>query len=157
MKTAIIYTSYHRKNTVKLADTFTAAFDADVFPLLTNAATPDTAEYDLLGIGSGVYKWKFHEKLLLWISNLPEGEGRPVFLFSTSAFNNAKFHDEPKKLLEDKGYEVIGDFHCKGSSHFLPAFLLGGMAKDRPNASDLEAANRFADRIRQRMEHRKPL
>ncbi|PKP57130.1 MAG: flavodoxin, partial [Candidatus Altiarchaeales archaeon HGW-Altiarchaeales-2] len=63
MKTLIIYTSIHHKNTEKIAKKMANILEAKLL-------TPDEAdtntfkEYDLIGFGSGIYHRKFHENLL---------------------------------------------------------------------------------------------
>lgn len=151
MKAAVVYASYHKKNTERIAQLFARSWNADAFPILRIASLPNAAEYEILAIGSGIYKWSYHPKILKWIDTLPEGHGKPVVLFSTSSFQNEKFNDPVQKTLESKGYEILGRFHSKGSSSFLPSWLLGGMTKDRPNDADMERAQHFADTMNERI------
>ena len=157
MKTAVVYASYHHSNTEKIAEAIAPVLNGTLVPILQTDTLPDVADFDLLAIGSGIYRWKFHDKITDFVENLPDGGQRHVILFSTSAFKNHKFHDAIQKRLEEKNYHVIGHFHAKGSASFLPEWLTshrikGGKDKGRPNQAELLAAVRFAEEVKSMME-----
>lgn len=108
-------------------------------------------DYDLVGFGSGIFAMAFHPRLRDFISRLPRVEGVPAFLFATSGGPELPFwaYTRPMtRLLEAKGFDVIGTFRCRGFDTWLPLRLVGGINKGRPNAADLDAARRFAVELR---------
>ncbi|UKY55616.1 hypothetical protein [Streptomyces inhibens] len=52
------------------------------------------------------------------------------------------------RLLEQGGFEVGDTFSCRGFDTWLPFKFVGGINKERPNATDLEAARAFAEGLR---------
>ncbi len=140
MKTLILYESYNRGNTKKVAGAIASALGAE----LKKPGEVDVeklGDYDLIGFGSGIYGGKFHEGMMKLAGSLPHLEKR-AFLFSTSLFGNKGMvrHAEMKAILGGKGLTVVGEFTCKGATQ--PFFNRG-----RPNASDLEDARRFAQKL----------
>lgn len=157
MRTAIVYASYHHHNTEQLAKAMAPVFDATLYPILASDHMPDADDYDLLAIGSGIYLWRFHEKIQAFVDSLPEGNNKPVFLFSTSAFMNRSFKAKVEQTLKDKGYRVLGHYQCKGSADFLPKWLLssrveGGKSQGRPNEEEILSAVSFAREIKHMLE-----
>lgn len=151
LRTAIVYASYHNRNTEKVAQVLTDVLSAESYAVLEGNVPASIAEYDVIGIGSGIYRWQWHDAIRRFLESLPEGNGKPVFLFSTSGFRNRNFNKKTEELLLAKGYEVIDQFHCKGNISIGPKFLHANIANDRPNRADLEEAARFAERIREAM------
>lgn len=48
-----------------------------------------------------------------------------------------------RELVVEHGFEVIGKFSCKAFDVWGPLKLIGGINKGRPNAGDLEKAEKF--------------
>jgi len=105
-------------------------------------------EYDIIGLGSGIYGAEHHISLLKLVDKLPKVTNKKAFLFSTAGVSwkskVAKDHLNLREKLESKGYEVVDEFQCKGfnTNSFLKYF--GGMNKGKPNAEDLANAEEFA-------------
>ena len=82
--------------------------------------TPYTSldQYRLVGFGSGVYYGRMHDTLFEWLRDLPDAPEatKPAFVFSTSGlpFLAKLWHAPLKKLLARKGYDVVGEFACRG-------------------------------------------
>lgn len=156
MNALIIVSSYHHKNTEKLAACMAKALGCRYAG--TDAVNPqDFAAYDLVGFGSGIYDARHHQKLLTLADALPEANGKKAFIFSTDgvprflAKEGAMLEDKMRRdhtalreKLQAKGYTVIGEWGCAGfnTNAFLKYF--GGVNKGRPNASDLARAEAFA-------------
>jgi len=51
-----------------------------------------------------------------------------------------------KKLIE-KGFNIVGEFSCKGFDTFGMLKYIGGINKNRPNEKDLEKAKSFAEEL----------
>lgn len=160
MKTLIIYISIHHKNTERIAKVMAEVLEA---PLAKPREIDinSLAEYDLLGFGSGIYFGKHHKSLLNLIDKLPNLKGKKVFIFSTSGMSNAgnfihnirhrvsHFHIPLKKKLLKKGFNIIGEFDCRGFEIVGPFKLIGGICKGRPNENDLENAKSFAKKLKE--------
>lgn len=109
-------------------------------------------EYDLVGFGSGIYFSKPDPTLFELIENLPKAQGKSAFVFSTrgrnSIFENT-YHKVLKEKLTMKGYNVIGQFSCRGFSDYHKIFkLFGGVNKGRPNDEELGKAKNFAANLK---------
>ena len=165
MKTLIIYTSIHHKNTERIAKVMAEVLEA---PLAKPREIDinSLAEYDLLGFGSGIYFGKHHKSLLKLVDKLPNLKGRKVFVFSTSGVSNvgnfihnirhkvSNFHIPLREKLVKKGLVIVGEFTCKGFDTVGPFKLIGGISKGRPNEKDLEKARKFAKNLLENLHRR---
>jgi len=145
MKTLIIYHSEHHGNTEKIARIISTVLNAELLRP-QNKDIVGIDNYDLIGFGSGIYYRKFHKDIYSIIEKLPEQEGKKSFIFSTAGNKtySIKAHDLFKSKLKEKGFQVIGEFSCPG---FDTALTPEGINKGRPNASDLKAAENFAENL----------
>ena len=64
MNTLIVYKSYHRMNTEKVAKAMTEAMNAQLTKV-EDARPEALAGYDLIGFGSGIYGLKHHKALIV--------------------------------------------------------------------------------------------
>ncbi|MFP4539560.1 MAG: flavodoxin family protein [Candidatus Paceibacterota bacterium] len=150
MKSLIIYTSIHNGNTEKVAHTIGSVLSADVSKL-GKATAEDVRKADLVGFGSGIYFSTFHKGLIKFIDELPKMDGKKVFIFSTSGLRKGSFlnrgHRHIKRRLKNKGFQVIGEFDCRGYDAFGPLSFLGGLNKGKPDKMDLKNAEKFSQKI----------
>ncbi len=152
MRNLIIYASIHHGNTEKVAREIGAVLDARLVKF-HEITREDMDKAEVIGFGSGIYFAKFHKGLIDLVKGLPEMKGKKVFFFSTSGmkangfFNKA--HDKFRKILEEKGFEVLGDFNCPGHDTYSLLKFIGGIHKGRPNQKDLEKARKFAEFIKE--------
>jgi flavodoxin len=143
MKTAIIYKSVHRGNTKKMAEAMAEPLEADLFDLKdVNEAL--IKKYDLIGFGSGIYYYKPHKKLRKFVESMDNVENKKAFHFSTSG--DGKYYDWLEKNLSKRGFEVIGEFHCKGYYAYSIKGMISrkGLNKGRPDEEDFKKAGEFA-------------
>jgi len=147
MKALIIYVSVHHGNTEKVARAMANILDA----ALLQGKQVDASmleQYDLIGFGSGIYFGKHHESLLDLVDKLPMLRNKKAFIFSTSGLRKIPFiHDFDKPLkekLRQQGFDIIGEFSCRGYDTSKAAMIVGGINKGRPNAKDLKQAEDFA-------------
>jgi flavodoxin len=154
MKTIIYCSSYHHKNTFKIAQILSRELKAEIIDPADFDFQTDLNQYDLIGFGSGVYMGKFHRNLYKLVNNLTEVKNKSCFIFSTSGIKSLPiinyFYPPFKKLLENKGFRVISYFSCPGWDTYGPYGLLkyiGGIKKGRPNQHDLNKANQFGQKL----------
>ena len=78
-----------------------------------------------------------------------------AFIVSTSGLKRIPFvHDFDKTLKEElrrKGFDIIGEFSCRGYDTSRAAMIVGGINRGRPNARDLQQAEDFARRLKDSM------
>ena len=155
MKSLLVLFSYHHNNTEKIANVFAKILDAQIkTPQQIN--TEELQEYNLIGLGSGIYSAKHHKFLLDLADKLPQVTNKKAFIFSTSAMTGekkvAKDHSLLREKLQSKGYIIVDEFACKGfnTNSFMKYF--GGMNKGRPNAEDLKHAEEFAQNMTQNLQ-----
>ena len=119
MNVLIIYKSYHRMNTEKVAKAMAETMNATL-QKVEEAKPEDLSKYDLIGFGSGIYGGKYHKDMVSLVEKIPRME-KNVFLFSTSGKPQEKYEQAIKALLIGKGCRIVGEFRCPGQS----AVLLG--------------------------------
>jgi len=106
------------------------------------------AEYDLIGFGSGIYFGKYHKRLVELVYKLPRLENKAAFIFSTSGLRKMRFihdfHKPLKEKLKQKGFNIVGEFSCRGFDTSQAAKIIGGINRGRPNEKDLKQAENFA-------------
>jgi flavodoxin len=151
VKTLIVYVSVHHGNTERVAKVIADILDADMLKL-SQADAIVLERYDLIGFGSGIYSGKHHKSLLDFVDGLPMLKNKKAFIFSTSGLRKMRFiHDFDKPMeerLQRKGFDIIGEFSCRGYDTSKAAMIIGGINRGRPNTRDLQQAGDFARRLR---------
>ncbi len=149
-RTVIICKSVHHGNTLQVARAIADTLHAEIVPPEEFPYT-SLGDADLVGLGSGIYYGGMHPALREWVRGLPEAtlDGRRAFLFSTAGlpFLWRTWHRPLKADLERKGFDVVGEFHCRGFDNWGPLWLAGGINRHHPDALDLQRAAEFAGRL----------
>jgi flavodoxin len=147
VKALIIYVSVHHGNTEKVAEVMASSLGADLLQV-KQANAGMLEQYDVIGFGSGVYFGRHHGSLLDFVDKLATMKDKKAFMFSTSGLRKVPlFHDFDKPLrkrLQLKGFDIVGEFSCRGLDTYRATKLVGGVNKGRPNAEDLRGAEEFA-------------
>jgi len=147
MKALIIYISVHHGNTERVAKVMANILDADLLQVNQVDASM-LKQYDLIGFGSGIYVGKHHNSLLDFVDKLPMMRNKKAFIFSTSGLRKMRFihnFDKPlREKLRRKGFNIIGEFSCRGYDTSQAAMIVGGINRGRPNVEDLKQAEDFA-------------
>jgi flavodoxin len=145
LRTMVVYMSISHNNTEKVARVLADTLSADL-ERVDQIDPSSLSDYDLVGFGSGIYNKKPHRSLLDLVESLPQSN-KKAFIFSTAGYitekNVQKYHEPLRKALLSKGYNIIGEFNCKG----LDTAGLGrlrALNKGRPNEEDLKKAADFA-------------
>jgi flavodoxin len=148
LRTLIIYASVHHGNTEKITKVIAETLNCEMLKA-ENVEVDTLKNYDLIGFGSGIFpgKFKFHQNMVQLIDSLPKQVGKKAFIYSTSGQGNVSYNNPIKSKLEEKGFEILDMFACKGFNTAGPLKLIGGIAKDRPNSDDLKAAKTFAQKL----------
>ena len=150
-KSVIFLYSYHHNNTQKIGNAIAAKINASIIDINNNSEPIDLETYDLVGFGAGIDTGKHYPKMIEYVEKLPNVQYKKAFIFSTSGIYNAKKmlndHKALRNLLQNKGFEIVSEFGCKG--HDTVSFLkyFGGINKDRPNAEDIKDAEAFAEKL----------
>jgi flavodoxin len=139
MNVLIVYKSYHKMNTEKVAQAMAEAMNATL-KKVDEVRPEDLSGYDLIGIGSGIYAGKYHRSLFKMVEKIPRLE-KPVFLFSTAGGPDEKYEKPMRELLIRKGARIMGEFRCPGQAGFM-GFIWTN--KGHPDEQDLENARTFA-------------
>jgi flavodoxin len=153
MKTLIVCVSVSHGNTRKVADAMAEVLDAQV-------VEPDEVDEeclmaaDLLGVGSGIFGMRYHPRITAFIDGLPSVTAKNAFVFSTSGAVEMAVWPYSRRVarsLEAKGFDVLGNFSCRGWDTWFPLRLIGGLNKGRPNEADLADARGFASDVANRV------
>lgn len=143
MKTAIIYYSKHHGNTKKLIEAIKAASEDEITLIdATETSSADLEKYDLVGFASGIYYSKFDKRVLNFAKeNLPAG--KDVFFIYTYGTEKPGYTKAIREALNGKSANIIGEYGCLGFNTFGPFKLIGGMAKNHPDDTDISNAVSF--------------
>ena len=142
MKSIIIYTSVSHGNTAKVAKAMAQMLKADLVE--TSKASPvKLKNYDLVGFGSGIYNGNLDRSIFDFVDQIPRPFGKKSFVFSTSGDGSNSLNEKLEVELAAKGSDVLGSFACKGWDTYRVFKLFGGIARNRPNDTDLNAARNF--------------
>lgn len=140
MNILIIYKSYHRMNTEKVAKAIAETMNATL-QKVEEVNPEDLSNYDLIGFGSGIYGGKYHKDVVSLVEKMPHLE-KNVFLFSTSGKPQEKYELAIKALLIGKGCRIVGEFRCPGVVGGPLGISLSN--KGHPDEKDLVDARAFA-------------
>ncbi len=102
----------------------------------------DVAGVGLLFVGDGVYGWKPSRRMVRFLRGLPDLRGVVAAVFGTYGARPAQL-PMLKRLLAEKGAEIVGEFACPG----VDWFTFGLLRRGRPNERDLERARAFAAEV----------
>lgn len=111
-----------------------------VVPLDVRKAAPEgIGGIRLLFVGDGVYALRPSRAMVRFLRALPPLPGVKVALFGTYGSLPTQLR-LMRRLLVEKGAEIIGEFACPGQDKAT----LGLLRHGRPNQRDLAAARKFA-------------
>lgn len=150
MRIIVVYKSIHHHNTARVARAMADAVGAECRSL-EETEPGSIRDYDLVGIGSGIYFSAHHEDLLHFVSEMGNLKGKKFFVFSTSGFDELIFHAQLKDKLESHGAEIVGEFKCGGWHTYGPFGADGGLQQGRPDRMDLQNAADFAREVAERI------
>ena len=140
MNILLIYKSYHRMNTEKVAKAIAETMNATL-QKVEEVNPEDLSNYDLIGFGSGIYGGKYHKDIVSLVEKMPRLE-KNIFLFSTSGKPQEKYELAIKALLIGKGCRIVGEFRCPGVVGGPLGISLSN--KGHPDEKDLVDARAFA-------------
>jgi len=147
MKILIIYHSQHHSNTQKIAHVLAKELSADL-KTPNDLQDIDVSQYDIIGLGSGIYAGRHHVSLIKLADSLVL-KNKPVFIFSTRGLKPLLFyHKSLLQHLERNKCTVIGEFSAQGYSSYGPLKMIGGINKSKPDEEDFEKARQFAQTIK---------
>lgn len=147
MKTAIIYYSKHHENTKKVLDAIKSASSDDItFIDVTTQDSANLEEYDAIGFASGIYYSKFEKRVLAFAQNhLPEG--KDVFFIYTFGAKKEGYTKSIREAVAGKNANIIGEYGCLGFNTYGPFKIIGGIAKNHPNADEINDAIAFYNNL----------
>jgi flavodoxin len=146
LKTLVLYKSLCHGNTQKIAAAIAETLKADI-KTLEDTDREHLMEYEMIGFGSGIFYQKHHKTLFDFVESLPDVTNKQAFVFSTSGLCLLEFNTPLETVLKKKGFQITGSFVCKGWDTWGPYKLVGGIAKGRPDESDLQLAREFASSL----------
>ena len=143
MKTAIIYYSKHHENTRKLLNAIKKASDDEITLFdVTKTDTVNLEEYDLIGFASGIYYSKFEKRVLKFAKDYTP-DGKDVFFIYTFGAEKAGYTKAIRETLSGTNANILGEYGCFGFNTFGPFKLIGGIAKNHPDQTDIKNAISF--------------
>lgn len=143
MKTAIIYYSKHHENTKQLLDAIQKASSDEITLLdVTETSSANLEQYDLIGFASGIYYSKFEKRVLEFAKNNTPNE-KDVFFIYTYGAEKTGYTKAIREALNGTNANILGEYGCLGFNTFGPFKLIGGIAKNHPNSTEIENAVSF--------------
>jgi flavodoxin len=105
MKACVIYFSLYG-NTRRFAEAISNYLKIPVFDLTTS--DPSIVEnFDLMILGTPVHGFSPARRVLSFVKNLPEGNGKKSIIFCTYAIRKGRTLKKLENELGDKGYTTI--------------------------------------------------
>ncbi len=137
-KLLIIYASTHHACTKKLLE---LAGEEIAFDMVSvdEVDQCDLASYDCIGLASGIYMAKPHNKIIDLIEVYKEElkNKRVVTIFTSGVKNKKNIKTFLNQMIE-KGISNTASFRCKGYDTYGPLRFIGGINKGHPNQRDAE-------------------
>jgi flavodoxin len=83
---------------------------------------------------------------MLWqfVEELPVLHKKAFIFLTRGSRSLYSYHQALRDQLFAKGFEIIGEFFCRGFDTNGPLKFVGGIAKRQPNEQDLQHAREFA-------------
>ncbi|MBL8819031.1 MAG: flavodoxin family protein [Planctomyces sp.] len=156
---AIICHSVHHGNTMQIAKSMAEEFSAQGWTVelldIEEAAAADLSQYAMVGLGSGIYFGRHHPEIL----KLAETINPPpqvVFLFSTAGLPFLKLlqHGALRRRIKRRSILIMGEHCCRGWDTVGPLWLMGGINRQHPNATDLAKTRTFAHTLSQQLKEK---
>ena len=143
MKTAIIHYSKHHENTKQLLDAIQKASSDEITLIdVTTTSSATLEEYDLIGFASGIYYSKFEKRVLEFAKNNTPN-GKDIFFIYTYGAKKDGYTKAIREALAGTNANILGEFGCYGFNTFGPFKLIGGIAKNHPDDTDIKNAIAF--------------
>lgn len=147
MKTAIIYYSKHHENTKQLLEAIKKSSSDEITLIdVTRTSSASLEEYDLIGFASGIYYSKFEKRVLEFAKNYVP-DGKDVFFIYTYGAKKEGYTKAIREALAGTNANILGEYGCFGFNTFGPFKLIGGIAKNHPNSTDIENAVAFYNNL----------
>ncbi len=122
-------------NTKKIAEAIAGALKTSAHNVKGVKSVP---EGSFIIAGSGVYGRRAGGGIMSFLEGLPAVKKGKAAVFETSGNGgNVVAGDRMKRILEDKGYDVVGSFVCPGQT-------FGLWRRGCPKPEHLERAGKFA-------------
>lgn len=100
MKCIIIYESIHHNNTEKVAKVIADEIGAELVNVRDfNKNYENLDEYDLVGVGSGIYYGKIHKNIKNFIDTTEHMDNQKSFIFTTSGRTKSSFNEKFKDFF----------------------------------------------------------
>ncbi len=147
MNSLLVCKSIHHSNTLKISEVMAEEMDAEILPP-EEVDVETIKQYDVIGIGSGIYFGKHHRSIFEFVRRIDSFSGKHVFVYYTSGFTKFPVLKEFEKSLVDellkKNASISASFSCRGWNTYGLFKIGGGRSKGHPSSEDLENARQFA-------------
>ncbi|MFC1945894.1 flavodoxin family protein [Chloroflexota bacterium] len=146
MKTILIYYSL-TGNTEKIAKAIQTGVQqitghCDLFTI-KEANPRNIYEYDLIGLGSPVYRGQEPDNVAAFVKNIRFVGGKHAFVFSTHCTMPLNFFASMTRKLNKKGLMIIGNSSWYGSHYNPPYSETPYLTDGHPDEIDLKEAESF--------------
>ena len=131
-----------KKVAQRMAETLEGAGHAVRLVPLRGARAEDLQRADLVGVGAPVWASQAPAPVRAFLAAAPSLGGRRAFVFATSGGAPGKVLTDLAEPLRRAGADVVGGAVVRGEC-FYPAPCIVGRYPGRPNAADLDEAERF--------------
>lgn len=138
----IIYQSVYNQNTEKLARAMAQTLGCR-FVQTQEALKLDLNTFKAIGFGSGIYFGTHHPEIFKVVEKLDQSNQNAFIFSSRGAPVLGKYHNALKKVLLEKGKNIVGEFSVRGYDETGPWVIIGGGNVGKPNENDLKKAERF--------------
>jgi len=103
--------------------------------------------YDVVGFATFTDFFALPRRFQTFLKELPPQEGKPAFVFNTYGSFSGKTLKILGDLAADKGFNVLAGHSLHTPESYPPLNALGITSETSPDEEELEAFNRFIDRL----------
>jgi len=132
-------------NTKKIAESIAEEMNVSAIEAGAIGCGYNMKKCDLIFVGSGNYIKKPGAEVITFLETLVPADERYAVVFGTAGGSGTEHLDVMKKLLQEKGIKVLGEWTCPGQEFSLKN-------RGRPNEEDREDARIFAKKMLKRIE-----
>ncbi len=145
MKPIVVY-STRSGNTKKAAEAIASELNCPCLRITSDSSTVDISDYDIVFIGTGIYKGQPNQDLLGYLQTMRLNGKKQFALFMTcfgwgKNIADKNVIDTLRGALDASGQRILNNhFSCFGGG-------LGFVKRGHPDAQELDAAQKWAKEI----------
>lgn len=134
-KIAILYVSYHHRNTKKVVEVLSDRLNAQLIEFNKDKFF-DISKYDVIIIASGIYFNMMHQSLIDYIKKT-DLSNKKIILLYTCGIRYRDYTKKIRQMITDNKGIYLTTVSCRGYDTYGLLQKIGGIAKNHPSSNDI--------------------